>query len=177
MVEQLGLFGYFADEDAKIKEIKEPPQYDKFYSLYVFDEITYHRLLKAYMRVKKINNVYDIDYLIRKEIREICHPVDEYGKKRIKGDERHIFRMSVLQKILAKLYQEVLFKIEWTAQEVYYTYGLAIYREDEQAEIDGTQMLSIKERVKLHLQLLKMIKKGNDIENSVNEIKERFGIK
>ena len=159
----------------EIKEKSEQPQYDKFYSLYAFDEVSYHRLLKDYINHFKLESVYKIPYEERKKMREVCYIRDFYGEKMPKGDEKHIFRIATLNKLYHKLYVMYLFSFE-ILHEVDNIGGILFYHEDQTAEIDGFQNKSIKERVQAIIMLMRELKKCNKTKVCVDKVKERFGV-
>jgi hypothetical protein len=159
----------------EIKEKSEQPQYDKFYSLYAFDEVSYHRLLKDYINHFKLESVYKIPYEERKKMREDCYIKDIYGDKMPKGDEKHIFRIATLNKLNHKLYVMYLFSFE-VLHEVDNIGGILFYHEDQTAEIDGFQNKSIKERIQSIIMLMRELKKCNRTKICVDKVKERFGV-
>lgn len=99
-----------------------------------------------------------------------CHINPLTDELQYDGDERHIFRIRNLQNIYSKLYGftgvnplERADKIEM--------HGLTVWLEDMQAEIEGTEMLSIKERLQVHVKLLKLLKHGYDVKEAVSKVK------
>lgn len=100
-----------------------------------------------------------------------CHINPLTEELQYDGDERHIFRIRNLQHIYSKLYGftgvnplERAAKIEM--------YGLTVHLEDMQAEIKGTEMLSIKERLQIHIRLLKLLKQGYEVKDAMKLCKK-----
>lgn len=99
-----------------------------------------------------------------------CHVNPLTDELQYDGDERHIFRIRNLQNIYSKIYGfcginplERVEKIELN--------GLTVWVEDMQAEISGTEMLPIKERLKLHINLLRLLRQGYDVKDAVRKVK------
>lgn len=99
-----------------------------------------------------------------------CHINPLTDELQYDGDERHIFRVRNLQHIYSKLYGftgvnplERADKIEMD--------GLTVHLEDMQAEIKGTEMLPIKERLHIHIRLLRLLKQGYEVKEAVEKVK------
>ena len=82
------------------------------------------------------------------------------------SDEKHIFRIRDLQKIHSLIYGYCGINLFEQAESVE-KFGLVCWVEDKQAEIKDTWRLSIKDRVKIHLKLLRLLRQGKDIEEAV----------
>lgn len=99
-----------------------------------------------------------------------CHVNPFTNELQYDGDERHIFRVRTLHKIYSLIYGfsgvnpfERVDKIEMD--------GLTVHLEDMQAEIEGTEMLSIKKRLQVHIKLLRLLKQGYDVKEAVKKVK------
>lgn len=85
------------------------------------------------------------------------------------GDERHIFRIKTLHKLYSMLYG-------YSGVNVFEQFerkdlnGLTIWGEERQAEIQNTSYLPLKDRVTLHIKLLRLLRKGFSIEESLRRI-------
>ena len=85
------------------------------------------------------------------------------------GDERHIFRIKTLHKLYSMLYG-------YSGVNVFEQFekkdlnGLTIWGEERQAEIKDTSYLPLKDRVTLHIKLLRLLRKGFSIEESLRRI-------
>lgn len=88
------------------------------------------------------------------------------------GDERHIFRIKTLHKLYSILYG-------YSGVNVFEQFerkdlnGLTIWGEEKQAEIKNTSYLPLKDRVTLHIKLLRLLRKGFSIEEALNDIQKR----
>jgi hypothetical protein len=88
------------------------------------------------------------------------------------GDERHIFRLKTLHKLYSMLYG-------YSGVNVFEQFerkdlnGLTIWGEERQAEIQNTSYLPLKDRVTLHIKLLRLLRKGFSIEEALNDIQKR----
>ena len=91
------------------------------------------------------------------------------GEIQYLGDQKHIFRIKVLQKIHSIIYGYCnidLFE-QFEKKEVD---GLIIYGEDKQAEIPNTWNLPLGARVKIHLKLLRLLRNGFSVSESLERI-------
>lgn len=184
-IEQIRLFNIIKNDikvdvaqtsSKRLKSSSQEPQYDKFYTLYAFDEIGYHRELKHVITKQKLKGVYCLPLAERKRIRNKHYSLDINGEKMPMSDEKHIFRMAVLHKIYNAIYSHFLFKFA-LFEDVTNIDGILFYQEELQAEIDGMQMKSIATRIYAHLSLLRLLKQGKNIKEAVNKIKELYGEK
>lgn len=88
------------------------------------------------------------------------------------GDERHIFRIKTLHKLYSMLYG-------YSGVNVFEQFerkdlnGLTIWGEERQAEIKNTSYLPLKDRVTLHIKLLRLLRKGFSIEEALYDIQKR----
>ena len=88
------------------------------------------------------------------------------------GDERHIFRIKTLHKLYSMLYG-------YSGVNVFEQFerkdlnGLTIWGEERQAEIQNTSYLPLKDRVTLHIKLLRLLRKGFSIEEALYDIQKR----
>jgi len=88
------------------------------------------------------------------------------------GDERHIFRVKTLHHLYSIIfgYSGVNVFEQFERKDLN---GLTIWGEEKQAEIQNTSNLPIKDRVKLHLRLLRLLRKGFSIEEALYDIQKR----
>lgn len=156
-------------------------EWDKFYTVYSFDEIKYHKLCKQYPNSD------------RTQLKQQCYVLDESGKRQYLGDENHIFRISVLHNIQNELskycvdkrkYLDYWQKDSSTSYKAdYYTLyyerydkGVYVFEGKEykilnphdyyEVELNNTWQLPIKQRVLLHLKVLKMCRNGMSLEEA-----------
>lgn len=85
------------------------------------------------------------------------------------GDEKHIFRIKNLHLIYSLLYGYCDINIFEQFESKEYK-GLMIWGEDRQAEILNTDKLPIKIRLQVHVQLLRLLRKGFSIEDALERI-------
>ena len=182
MAEQCQLFSFgdngyrlYTDEPITkhIREVSDEAQYDKFYSLFAFDEIGYHKELKKIIKQRNLKGVYCIPLAERKEIREKFYVRDIYGDKMPKSDEKHIFFIKVLHNIYNEIYSMLALGMAMY-EDITELDGLLFYQEELQAEIDGFQMKSIRIRLKAHIELLRRLRRGYTIKESVKKVRKRW---
>lgn len=100
------------------------------------------------------------------------HINPETNEIQFDGDERHIFRIKTLHKLYSMLYG-------YSGVNVFEQFerkdlnGLTIWGEERQAEIQNTSYLPLKDRVTLHIKLLRLLRKGFSIEGALNDIQKR----
>lgn len=83
------------------------------------------------------------------------------------SDEKHIFRIKDLQKIHSIIYGYCRVDLFERAESVE-KYGIICWVEDKQAEIKDTWRLSIKDRLLIHLKLLRFLRQGIELKEAVN---------
>lgn len=97
------------------------------------------------------------------------HINPETNEIQFDGDERHIFRIKTLHKLYSMLYG-------YSGVNVFEQFekkdlnGLTIWGEERQAEIQNTSYLPLKDRVTLHIKLLRLLRKGFSIEEALWKI-------
>lgn len=93
----------FCDAEEKKRIIEESkrvhyevPTYEKFYSIYRYDDAKFRELLNKWLLTEEgENRTYKSLREKQEEILEECYIRDEFGRKK-DGDEKHIFRYSAL---------------------------------------------------------------------------------
>ena len=142
----------------KPKRIRyEIPTYIKFYSIYQYDRLKFRELMNEWLKTEEgENRTYET--LIRKqnEILDICYVRDENGKPLRDCDEKHIFRTSILQKLHELIYAEL--GLNPFTESTYEVSGLIVYPEEKQAELKNTWNMSINDRVKAHIKVLRKLR-------------------
>lgn len=88
------------------------------------------------------------------------------------GDEQHIFRIKTLHKLYSLIYGYCNINI-FEQFEKKDLNGLTIWGEERQAEIKNTSYLPLKDRVTLHIKLLRLLRKGFSIEEALYDIQKR----
>lgn len=182
--------------------------WDKFYSVYMFDNIRYHKLVDAHPE-KTLS-----------ELKEKCYVRDENGARIHLGDEKHIYRYKTLQAIQEALatycmkYQKRISnywdkhcsgKVEFNDFTFFYErydvgtyeYGIAKVKQTNQltlfniekpsnifnisepheiyqVELKNTWRLSLKQRIKLHAEVLRLCRKGVDIKCACRRVLNKY---
>ena len=168
----------------------EIPTYLKFYSIYQYDRDKFTKLLKIWLDTDEGKNR-TLETLKAKqdEILELCYVRDKDGHLLRDSDENHIFRYPTLAKIynliynliganpFVKSYEQdglIVSRDVYTKED--YTYQGKIYKGQEfvnvSASIKGTDNLPIKQRVIIHIRLLRLLRKGLSIKEALCQIKK-----
>lgn len=85
------------------------------------------------------------------------------------SDEKHIYRYAVLQRIHSIIYDYCGIN-PFEHFEIKEIDGLICHKKDMQAEIKNTWRLPLGERLKLHIKLLRYLKRGYTISESLKKI-------
>lgn len=178
MAAQLSIIGaeYFNPEP-EVEEIEgkriryEIPTYIKFYSLYQYDRDKFTKLLQIWLDTDAGKNR-TIETLKEKqnEILELCYIRDDNGNPLRDSDEQYVKWIKPLTKIHELIYNYTE-KVALDNRERYMQDGLWIYPNEQQAEIIGTWQLPIKKRVKIHIRLLRLLRKDLSIKEALCKIK------
>lgn len=149
------------------------PNYLNFYTLYQYDRVQFMELLREWLKTPDgINRTVETLQAKQDEILEKCYILDENGNKLRDSDETHIYRYKTLHKIMRKIYD----KIHWefiTTGSIFIIDELNLDYDDKTAEIKGTEWgMSIKDRVIRHIRLLRLLRKGLSIKESIKLIKK-----
>lgn len=201
MVEQLSLIveeEYFNEPEAEKVEDNtriryEIPTYIKFYTLYQYDRKKFTKLLKIWLETDEgKNRTLKTLEAKQNEILELCYIRDKNGHLLRDSDENHIFRYPTLAKIYNLIYnliganpfvesyeQDGLI----VSRDVYtkedYTYQGKVYKGQEfvnvSASIKGTDNLPIKQRVKMHIKVLRVLRDRDNIYSSLVSILNNRG--
>jgi hypothetical protein len=161
------------DFSCKKKRVRyEIPHYKKVYSVYQYDQAKYmdiwRRIRELAIKLNKPNIYFKVSpYAVLRH----CY-VKENGEKKHLGDERHIFRYSTLYKIESRLFNysraplnlNATREISWQKHGVLFFYD---YDDGGFATIAGTEDLPIKQRVKIHVQLLRNLRSGMEFRKAV----------
>ena len=163
------------------------PTYLKFYPLYLYDRNLFRILLAEWLETSK-RRTYLQTYEKQKEILKQCYIRDENNEPLRDCDEKYILSVKRLHHepmfkepealknnlgIYERLYQTLqingiidLLTIQGVEKKPYDVkcgkYIFTIYTEERQAEIKDTWQLSIKERVMIHIQALRELRKGQN---------------
>jgi hypothetical protein len=188
--------------DTRQYEDFDLPDYKKVYSVYAYDKIKAHKFYKQKKEEAKkaknpdiYNSINPYDVIQKFIIR------NKDGTKKHLKDQKHIFRLKALNLIYEELGKKLIKSQDFSYYDnqefnfkgikIYYDYypqekyeyrtsreGWKNFKGEEfnniSAELDGTQQMSIYKRLKIHIYLLKCLRSGLDIEETVLKTKERF---
>lgn len=157
------------------------PTYKKVYSVYQYNR---HKYSKIFKDIQKLALKYDLDIFNRTsayKVLDLCYCRDKQGKRKHLGDAKHIFRYKVLQEVLKEIADYILIAYEIIPETLEYMYNrthlyLAYSKEYSQAELIETCNLPIKDRLQIHIELLRRLQNGAEIEQAINETRELFNI-
>ena len=149
------------------------PNYLNFYSLYQYDRNKFRKLLRAWLKTDEgKNRTLETLQAKQNEILEECFIRDENGNKLKDSDEKHIYRYRTLFDIQRAIYD----KIQWefiNSGSIFIIDDMNLDYDDKTAEIKGTEWgMSIKDRVIIHIRLLRLLRKGLSIKESIKLIKK-----
>lgn len=180
-------------DDINENKRERPQRWKNFYSVYAYDYTAYHDFCKAlYNRNDILRDYSKILKQVQKDINLIVYililqnvtqenepqyrnwffVLDKEDKKQHRGDEKHIYRVATLQKIYEKIYDFCNINPFMKFDSIDY-HGLTLWYEDKQAEIKGTELLSIKDRLRLHIKLLKSLRQGKVIQDAIAKILQK----
>ena len=155
------------------------PTYKKFYTVYRYDRQKFRQILNE--KLKGLNQ-YTQD-----EILNMCYLVED-DRRLMDSDEKSIFRYATLQKIHELLFLYCLQEssetgkqddlVQSPAEEVDFcetkmipVSGLFSYPDEKQAELPNTWDLPLKERLRIHLRLLRLLRNKVPIKEAVKQIR------
>ena len=97
---------------------------------------------------------------------------EETGEWFYDSDEKHIFRIRNLQKIHSIIYGYCGIGLFEQAEKIEKD-GVTCWIEDKQAEIQDTWTLPLKDRVLIHLKLLRLLRQGIELKKAVEIAKRK----
>jgi hypothetical protein len=135
----------------------EIPTYEKFYTVYQYDRFKFRELMNNWLKSEEGKHR-TLESLRRtqEEILKQCYILDENKKPKRDCDEKHIFRTRNLQRIHELIFQEIMFKR--MSGKILKTDLITIRDEEQQAELKDTWNMSLYERIKIHIRLLKRLR-------------------
>ena len=157
----------FGNQRKMKKDKNRESQWHKAYELYKFDEIGYHRATKEYLKANNIKEIARIQPTVLKAIKNEYYIKDEDGRRCPLGDEKHIYRYQTLYKVMNRIALILTQGIEFHSDADYVEDNVRImvnYYDNSEynerlAEIVDTHTLPLRERVILHLNLLRKLRK------------------
>ena len=171
------------EENTRIRY--EVPTYIKFYTIYQYDREKFTKLLKIWLETDEgTNRTLETLKAKQDEILELCYVKDAEGNLLRDSDENHIFRYPTLAKIYRLIYNQIganpfidnyeqdgLRVIRDIYTEEDYEYQGKTYKGQKfvnvSASIKGTDNLPIKQRVIIHIRLLRLLRKGLSIKEAL----------
>lgn len=148
------------------------PNYLNFYSLYQYDRDKFRQLLREWLKTDEgKNRTLETLQAKQDEILEQCYIRDENGHKLRDSDEKHIYRYITFHKILREIYDKIQWEFIHTGS-IFIIDDINLDYDDKTAEIKGTEWgMSIKDRVIIHIRLLRLLRKGLSIKEALCQIK------
>ena len=149
------------------------PNYLNFYTLYQYDRDKFRQLLREWLKTPAgINRTLQTLEKKQNEILEMCYIRDVNGNKLKDSDEKHIYRYQTLHKIMRSIYHCI--KMEFLKKgTIFIVDDINLDYDDETAEIKGTEWgMPIKDRVIIHIRLLRLLRKGLSITDCIKKIKK-----
>lgn len=95
---------------------------------------------------------------------------EDTGLYQYYGDEKHILRIKTLHKIYSLLYGYFITDVleQFIVKDVE-NKKIILWGEEKQAEIAGTWQLPLKSRIKVHIKLLRGLRKGLSVKEILDE--------
>lgn len=195
MPAQVVQLNFFRKCNNKVTQINIP-LYRKVYSAYQYDQKKYMEIYKKLhdvaLKLKKPAIFWNVSpykilnlcYVKYKPCEFDCSltplPKGE-GREgtRRRLDERHIFRLKALHKIYETLADEIT-KNQLTLKfddRILFNDGIIIFFDSEfgnQAIVQGTEKMPISNKVIIHIELLRMLRKGTKLKKAVKLIKNNY---
>ena len=155
------------------------PIYKKVYSVYAYDQQKYHDI---YYRIHSLALKYGEHIYNRVNpyrVLALCYERDEMGNLKRLGDEPHIFRIKAFENIRNLIAKEIIIKRgfgkdEETMEYIHRKTGLMLYPYSEQAEMTEYVNDSLYKRLKIHIEILRNLRKGLEIEESIINAKNKY---
>ena len=175
MAAQLLIFADFLKKNKKEKKKRIRyliPTYKKVYSIFQYDQQKYmdiwKRIRELAIKLNKPSIFFDVS---PQKVLRLCY-IRENGHRKHLGDSKHIYRLKSLYKIQAHLFNysriplnlNAANELKWERSGVLFFYD---HYDGGYAEIIGTDTLPIKERVILHIRLLRYLRQGKELRKAV----------
>ena len=149
------------------------PNHLNFYTLYLYDRDKFRELLSVWLKTDEgKHRTLETLQAKQDEILEQCYIRDENGNKIRDTDEKHIYRYRTLFDIQRAIYDKIQWEFIHTGS-IFIIDEISLDYDDQTAEIKGTEWkMSIKNRIKKHIRLLRLLLKGLSIKESIKLIKK-----
>ena len=165
---QLSLF----DIEKKRRVRYVVPTYIKFYTIWQYNRDKFKKLLDEWLETEEgKNRSYKSLELKQAEILEKCYIKDSSGLKLRDSDETHIYRIRTLHNLFKIIYSKIAVFLLFQEKKID---GLYIDEEEQQAEIIGTWQLPIKKRVIIHIEFLRMLKEGVNVQEALKNLERNL---
>ena len=103
---------------------------------------------------------------------EFWHINPDTGEREYNGDERHIFRIRTLHALYADIFAHCLVDYNLFGDfEKLEIDGMIFWGNEKQAELKNSENLSIKQKVLLHIKLLRLLRKGFSVKEAIEKMK------
>jgi len=180
------------------------PDYEKIYCVFAYDKIKAHKFYKEKKQEAIKKKDPDIYLSINSyDVTKQFAIYNEDGTKKHLGDEKHIYRYGTMQSIYKQIGKILLrgkffdFKkdqeFNFDGIRVTYTYydnkpyeyktardGWQEFKSKETSFMNGelmdTWQMSLKDRLKIHIALLRALKQAKTPKEAVEEVKERLNL-
>ena len=150
------------------------PCYKKIYSVYQYDQKKYH---KIYKKIQQLAIKYNESIFYNTNpyrVLSLCYVKDEENQRKHLGDIKHIFRYKTLENIFKEIANYILITYEILPDNDVLKYlfkrtHIVVYAENGncQAELFETFDKSLTTRLKVHIEILRNLQKGIEIEKAV----------
>lgn len=155
------------------------PSYRKRYVVFAYDTDKYREIWTKLARLAVKFRNKKIFYRVNPyRVLEHCYIKDENGNKKYLGDAKHIYRYATLQKIYGLIADEVFnhqLKLDLGDWHLVQD-GLHIYFDNElgnHAEIKESENLPVGQRLKIHIELLRLLRQGVKVKKAVRIAKRK----
>ena len=153
------------------------PHYKKVYSVFQYNQLQYMRIWGKIREYALLLNRSDLFFKVSSySVLNACY-IKENGQKKHLGDSKHIFRLKALYSIQSEIFKygrcpvdniSKVRTLEWHQNGVYFYYD---WQDVGIAEVSDTWQLSISERIKIHIELLRQLRQGKTIGKALDYVR------
>jgi hypothetical protein len=156
------------------------PSYKRVYSVYQFDWEKYASIYKKIQTLSFKYGKHIFDKTNPYKVLERCY-IEENGEKVELGDQKHIFRLKTLQNLYTLIAIELkehynLLMSDDVLNYLFKRTKIRFYPFENQAELLSPEKQTIKTRLLIHIQLLRLLRKGLDLEEITEIINAKFNL-
>lgn len=154
------------------------PAYKKVYSVYQYDWYEYSQIFKKIQKLSFKYGVQIFDKTNPYKVLKLCY-IKEEGQLVGLGDQKHIFRLKTLQNLYTLIAGELTERYNLLMSEDVLNYlfkrtKIRFYPFEKQAEFLSPHPQTIKTRLLIHIQLLRLLRKGLELEEISEIISANF---